>query len=381
LKNVSERTDGYGGARRIVVKVGSNVLTVPDGLNLRVIRSISRQICALIRDRREVILVSSGALASGVRKLGLTSRPDALPKRQALAAVGQPGVMREYDKAFARHRQKVAQVLLTSDDLASRKRHLNARNTLNTLLDWKILPIINENDTVAVEEIKFGDNDNLAAMIALLMDADLLINLTDIDGLYTKDPRTHADAEAINTVSAITRSTEKYASDIPGALGTGGMISKIRAARKLTAAGVPMVIAKGDHPDILLELMAGRPLGTYFVPREGKLRRRKCWLAFSVKPQGALVLDDGAVQALCRNGKSLLPSGIVAVEQDFQVGAPVEFRSRAGAVIGIGLVNYSAVQIRQILGLRSNQIKAVLGQKTYDEVVHRDNLAVTADTE
>lgn len=376
---MNDRKHIFRNACRIVVKIGSNVLTAADGLNLPVIQSISRQISELMLTGREVILVSSGAMASGIKKIGLAGRPDELPKRQAVAAVGQPGLMLEYEKAFAGFNRDVAQILLTSDDLASRKRHLNARNTLNTLLDWKILPIINENDTVAVEEIQFGDNDNLAAMIALLMDAGLLINLTDIDGLYDKDPRSHGDAKLIERVTRIDRSTEKYASEIPGALGTGGMISKIKAARKLNSAGIPMVIAKGDSPDILLDLAAGDPLGTYFVPRQEKLKRRKCWIAFSVKPEGALILDDGAVHAVVKNGKSLLPSGIVAVESEFQAGAPVEFRSRQGEMIGVGLVNYSSVQIRKISGLQSNQIQAALGQKTYDEVIHRDNLAITAD--
>jgi len=378
---MNDRKHIFKGARRIVVKIGSNVLTAPKGLNLPVIRSVSRQVSELMQTGREVIMVSSGAMASGMKKIQLAARPVELPKRQAVAAVGQPGLMLEYEKAFARFNQNVAQILLTSDDLASRKRHLNARNTLNTLLAWKILPIINENDTVAVEEIEFGDNDNLAAMIALLMDAQLLINLTDIDGLYTRDPRSHGDAELLERVTRIDRNTEKYASDIPGALGTGGMISKIKAARKLNAAGIPMVIARGDSPDVLLDLTAGKPLGTYFVPREEKLRQRKCWLAFSVKPEGALTLDDGAVKAVVKNGKSLLPSGIIAVESDFRAGAAVEFRSRQGKVIGIGLVNYSSVQIRKICGLRSDEIVMALGQKTYDEVIHRDNLAVTLDEE
>ena len=378
---MSDRKRIFSNAQRIVVKIGSNILTAENGLNLPVIKSISSQICDLVQSGREVILVSSGAMASGIKKIGLSARPDELPKRQAVAAAGQPGLMLEYEKAFARYDQKVAQILLTSDDLAGRKRHLNARNTLNTLLDWKILPIVNENDTVAVEEIEFGDNDNLAAMIALLMDAGLLINLTDIDGLYDKDPRTYSDARLIEVVARIDRNIEQCASDIPGALGTGGMISKIKAARKLNAAGIPMVIAKGDAPDILLDLAAGDSLGTYFIPREEKLKRRKCWIAFSLKPEGRLVLDDGAVRAVLNNGKSLLPSGVVAIEGDFKVGAPVEFGSRNGEVIGVGLVNYSAAQIEKIRGLRSAQIESALGQKTYDEIIHRDNLAVTAESE
>jgi glutamate 5-kinase len=366
-------------AKRVVVKIGSNVLTENDGLNVKVIRSITGQICRLIDAGREVILVSSGAMASGVKKVGLTKRPDELPKRQAVAAVGQAGLIREYEKAFGRHHKKVAQILLTSEDLSNRKRYLNARNTMVTLLSWQVVPIINENDTVSVEEIQFGDNDNLAAMITLLMDADILINLTDIEGLFDKDPRIHQDAELIPIVTAINKNTEQYASEIAGALGTGGMMSKIKAARKVVSAGVPMVIAKGDTPDILAKIFSDNTRGTFFVPGKEKLTSRKCWIAFSLKPQGAIEIDDGAAEAILKNGKSLLPSGIVAVEADFNIGAAVEFKNQKNEILGIGLANYSATDIRKIMGLKSNQIKAVLGHKSYDEVIHRDNLVITRD--
>jgi glutamate 5-kinase len=365
--------------KRVVVKIGSNVLTENDGLNVKVIRSITRQICRLIDGGREVILVSSGAMASGTKKIGLPKRPDELPKRQAAAAVGQAGLIMEYEKAFGRRQKKVAQILLTSEDLSNRKRYLNARNTLYTLLAWQVVPIINENDTVSVEEIQFGDNDNLAAMITLLMDADLLINLTDIEGLFDRDPRIHPDAEFIPVVTAITKNTEQYASEITGALGTGGMMSKIRAARKVNSAGVPMVIARGDTPDILIKIFSDKASGTFFVPRKEKLTSRKCWIAFSLKPHGAVKIDDGAAEAILKNGKSLLPSGIVAVEADFNIGAPVVFKSRKNEVLGIGLANYSAADIRKIMGLKSSQIKSVLGHKSYDEVIHRDNLVITYD--
>ena len=375
----TDRKSGFDSSRRIVVKVGSNVLTEDHGLNLKAIGSISRQICRLIHNGVEVILVSSGAMASGLRKVGLQRRPDEIPKRQAVAAVGQAGLILEYEKSFAKYNRQVAQILLTSDDLAHRKRYLNARNTLNTLLDWQVVPIINENDTVKVEEIKFGDNDTLAAMITLLMDADILINLTDIDGLYDKDPRTFEDAELIPVVTTIQKRIEQYASDIPGALGTGGMLGKIRAARKLTSAGVPMVIANGARKDILLRLFAGKKLGTYFVPKKQKLAKRKCWIAFSLKPQGALTLDKGAVDAIMKRGKSLLPSGILRVEGNFRIGAAVTFKNQADRVLGTGLTNYSAEDIRKIKGLQTKMIINRLGYKPYDEVIHRDNLAVTAE--
>lgn len=376
----SYRKACFDRAKRIVVKVGSNVLTEDNGLNLRAMHAISHQISQLGDRGLEVILVSSGAMAAGMRKVGLSRRPEAIPERQAVAAVGQATLIREYEKAFEKDNKKVAQILLTSDGLANRKRHLNARNTINTLLDWHIVPIVNENDTVMVQEIHFGDNDNLAAMITLLMNADILINLTDIDGLYNKDPRTYKEATLIPQVSTFKREIEQFASDIPGALGTGGMLSKIKAARKLTTAGVPMVIARGEKADILLALFAGEPLGTFFVPKQEKLASRKCWIGFNLKPQGALQVDAGAEEAVLRKGKSLLPSGIVAVEGEFGIGAPVEFKRGSSEVLGIGLVNYNSADIRKIMGLRSNRIKSVLGYKPYDEVIHRDNLALTGES-
>lgn len=371
----------FNGAKRVVVKVGSNVLTADHGLNLKAMRSIARQVGKLIETGLEVILVSSGAMASGVKKVGLSARPDELPKRQAVAAVGQAGLMMEYEKAFGRHNLKVAQILLTSEDLSNRKRYLNARNTLNTLLAWRVVPIINENDTVWVEEIKLGDNDNLAAMITLLMDADLLINLTDIDGLFNRDPRIYPDAELITTVTRINQDTEKYAGEIPGALGTGGMTSKIKAAKKVNSAGVPMVIARGDRPNILLKLFSGQKHGTFFIPQKQRLTSRKCWIAYSLKPKGIITIDEGAVKAILKNGKSLLPSGIVAVKNDFGSGAAVEFQNQRNESLGIGLVNYSSNDINKIKGLKSSRIKQVLGHKSYDEVIHRDNLAITAEDE
>ncbi len=364
-------------AKRVVVKIGSNVLTRDNGLNLDAIRSISAQVCRLMESGRSVILVSSGAMAAGLGKLSLRERPEYTPARQAVSAVGQAGLIREYEKAFAGYGRQVAQLLLTAEDMNSRKRYLNARNALNTLLSWEVVPIINENDTVMVEEIQFGDNDNLSAVIALLMDADALINLTDIDGLYTKDPRQFPDADLIGLVHTIGKNIERLASGIPGALGTGGMLSKIRAARKVTEAGLPMIIAKGHQEGILDQLFAGEPRGTFFVPKARRLSSRKCWIGFTTKPKGTLRIDDGAARAIQQNGKSLLPSGITAVEGDFRIGDPVQFQNNRRDVIGSGLVNYSAADIRHIMGKKSNQIADCLGQKPYDEVVHRDNLVIT----
>jgi len=377
MKN--NRKSIFNNARRLVVKVGSNVLTEDHGLNLKAIRSISRQICRLIDSGLEVILISSGAMASGVKKVGLDKRPDEIPKRQAIAAVGQAGLIMEYEKAFARYHKKVAQILLTGDDLNNRIRYLNARNTLCMLLSWQVVPIINENDTVMIEEIQFGDNDNLAAMITLLMDADILVNLTDIDGLYTKNPRKYPDAELMPLVSTIRENIVKVAGDIPGPLGTGGMLSKINAARKVTASGIPMVIANGGKPDILIKLFSGKEIGTFFVSKKKKLKSRKCWIAFTLKPKGAIRIDDGAAAAILNRGKSLLPSGIVHVEGEFNVGAPVEFKNSDNETLGTGLVNYNSADIRKIMGFKSSQIKKILGHKPYDDVIHRDNLAITSE--
>ena len=375
-----KRKNCFKCAKRAVIKVGSGVLTEDNGLNIKAIRSISKQICQLTDRGLEIILVSSGAMASGIKKVGLSKRPDEIPKRQAVAAVGQAGLIMEYEKVFEHYNKKVAQILLTNDDLVNRKRYLNARNTLCTLLSWQVIPIINENDTVAVEEIKFGDNDNLSAMITLLMDADILINLTDIDGLYNKDPRKHPDAELIPLITTINKEIEKYASDIPGALGTGGMLTKILAAKKVTSAGIPVLIGKGEKPNILLKIFSGEEHGTFFIPKKEKLANRKCWIAFTLKPKGIIRIDDGAASAILNRGKSLLPSGIVDVEGEFSVGDAVEFRRENNdEILGTGLVNYSSSDIRKIMGLKSGKIKEYLGHKSYDEVIHRDNLAITCE--
>ncbi|MFO7964473.1 MAG: glutamate 5-kinase [Desulfobacterales bacterium] len=374
---VNLRQNAFTHAKRIVVKVGSNVLTWDSGLNLDAIQSLSEQISGLHDKEKEIILVSSGAMASGIKKIGLKKRPDLIPQRQAAAAVGQAGLIMEYEKAFARYGKKVAQILLTRDDLSNRRRYLNARNTLCTLLAWKVVPIINENDTVMIEEIKFGDNDQLSAMITLLLDADLLINLTDIDGLFDKDPRTHKDAVLIPEITRYNKTIEQYAGKIPGALGTGGMLSKIKAAKKVTTAGVPMIIANGKKEGLLFDLFAGEKTGTFFLPNRVKMTSRKCWIGFNVKPKGTLIIDDGAATAILKRGKSLLPSGIVGVTGDFAVGSAVKIRKAETEDLGIGLVNYSAADIRKIMGLKTTMIRERLGEKTYDEIIHRNNLTVT----
>jgi glutamate 5-kinase len=365
-------------SRRVVVKLGSNVITAKNSLNLEVIESISKQICTLMDKGIEVILVSSGAMAAGLRKMEMERRPEEIPKRQAISAIGQSGVMNAYEKSFTRCDKKVAQILLTAEDLNNRKRYLNARNTLNTLIDWQVVPIINENDTIMVEEIKLGDNDNLAAMITLLMDADFLFILTDIDGLYDKDPRLYPEAELIPRVTNFKKEIEEFASEIPGTLGTGGMLSKIQAAEKVTSAGIPMIVARGDKSNILLHLFAGEKYGTYFVPKKEKMASRKCWIAHTLAPKGSIVIDDGAVHAVRQNGKSLLPIGVISVQGDFEEGAAVSFKTSANQIIGVGLVNYRSFDIDLIKGLKTYQIEACLGSRHYDEIIHRDNLVLKA---
>jgi len=366
-------------ARRVVVKIGSGVLTLDHGLNTSIIDTITDQIACLWDRGTEVILISSGAIASGVKKMGFEKRPEGIPARQAAAALGQAGLILAYDKAFSRYNRKVAQILLTRDDLSNRRRYLNARNTINTILSWGAIPVINENDTVVIEEIKLGDNDNLAAMITLLMDADILINLTDIEGLYDKDPRNNPDACLISEVTEITKEMEMSACGIPGNLGTGGMLSKLKAAKKLSQAHIPMVIAKGLNPQILNDLCSGQAQCTYFIPGKKRLNSRKCWLAFNLTPMGTIVLDKGAEDAIMKKGKSILPIGIISVKGDFKMGAPVVIESNDGRTIGKGLVNYSSSDIISIMGCKSDMISKVLGSKPYNDVVHRDNLAIIHD--
>ncbi|MBW2646060.1 MAG: glutamate 5-kinase [Deltaproteobacteria bacterium] len=377
---VKLRAEIISRVRRVVVKVGSGVLTKDLDLNTEIINRLAAEICWLIQTKGvEVLLVSSGAIASGLKKVGLSSHPADIPKKQATAAVGQSRLIMEYEKAFERCGQKVAQILLTMDDLSNRRRYLNARNTLYTLLGWDIVPIINENDTVVVKEIKFGDNDTLSAMITHLMDADLLINLTDIDGLHDKDPRVNSDATLFPLVRTIDRTLEKAACKTPGAVGTGGMYSKVQAAKKVTLSGIPMIIANGLVPDVLKRIFEAQEIGTLFLPRKERMASRKCWIAFTLKPKGVITVDQGARRAIVEQGKSLLPAGIIDVQGSFGIGAPVQCVDSNKKPIATGLVNYPASDIRKMMGLKTGQIEKQLGYKYYDEVIHRDNLVVNTE--
>jgi len=363
-------------ARRVVLKAGSAVLTTAAGLNQPLIERLVAESFSLKGGEREFIIVSSGAVAAGCRKLGFATCPTGIPQQQAVAAAGQSALMLAYEEAFAHFGLKVAQVLLTHDDLESRQRFLNARNTLLTLLQWRVVPIINENDTVATDELKFGDNDNLAALICNLIGADLLILLTDIDGLYDQDPREHPGAKLVPLVKSFDAGLEKAATRRAGALGRGGMASKLQAAKKAAAAGVPTIIANGLTPGILTKIFAGEAVGTLVLPQAQKLKSRQYWLAYNVTPKGAILVDQGAWEALVRRGKSLLPAGIVEVFGAFGKGAAVQLVDPEGQPFAMGLTNYSARDLNRIRGRQSQEIAQSLGYKGYDEVIHRDNLVI-----
>ena len=372
---------GLTRARRVVVKVGSGQITSPgEGLDAKRITALAADIASLVAERREVVLVSSGAIVAGTARLGLSSRPRSIPETQAAAAVGQSALMWHYEQSFKRHGIKVGQVLLTAQDISDRGRYLNARNTLLALLDFGVLPVVNENDTVAVEEIKVGDNDNLAALVAHLVDADLLVLLTDVDGLYTGDPRRDPSASRIETVETVTEEIRKLCFDEVGRVSVGGMATKLEAAQKAGASGIPMVIANGREHGTLGRLLKGEPLGTYFLPRDDRLAARKRWIAFAVPPQGRLTVDAGARKALTEKGKSLLPSGLVDVAGEFHAGEVVALAEAEGDEFARGLVNYDAGELRKIRGAKTAEIEKALGYKGLAEVIHRDNLVVLAGT-
>ena len=368
----------FTNVRRILVKVGSAVLTGEDGLDLNIIEQLVGDIAALRERGYQVVFVSSGAIASGKHRLGIEGKLKSIPQKQAAAAVGQGRLMRVYSNAFMKHGLFVGQVLLTMSDITDRKRFLNIRNTLFTLIEWGVITIINENDTVAVDEIKFGDNDHLAAMVANICEANLVINLTSTEGLYDRNPTDSRKAKLIPLVEEITPEIEAMATEEGTSVGMGGMKSKVQAAKKVTASGIPYIIAPGRHPGILQEIMDGKERGTLFLPPAEHLNSRKYWIAFTLRSRGRLFIDCGAKEALVRDGKSLLPSGVTQVEGDFAPGDPVTCVDAAGNAIAKGLTNYSAGEVRKIMGLKSSRIEQVLGYKDYDEVIHRDNLAVMA---
>ena len=363
-------------AERIVIKVGSALLSDPDsGLSHDTISSWCRDIVELLAAGKQILLVSSGAVAEGVARLGWKQRPTDLPRLQAAAAVGQMGLVQAYEAAFAEHARHTAIVLLTHEDLADRERYLNARSTLIQLLGLGVVPIVNENDTVATEEIRFGDNDTLAALVTNLLAADLLIVLTDVDGIYEGDPKVNANAKRIEYAEAIDPALDNVAGE-GGALGRGGMVTKIGAARLAARSGAHTIIADGRQAHALTSILAGQPIGTLLAATVRPLDARKRWIAGHLKPNGTLLLDAGAAKAIQERGVSLLPVGVIGVEGEFGRGELVRCVDEDGTVIAQGLVNYASLEVQKLLGAATEQISERLGYVVEPELMHRDNLVV-----
>lgn len=364
-------------ARRIIVKVGSSLVTDQGrGLDHVALACWAAQISRLKEMGKEVVLVSSGAIAEGMQRLKWGKRPTALYELQAAAAVGQMGVAQAYASCFWQYELQTAQVLLTHDDLSNRKRYLNARSTLTTLLKLNIIPIINENDTVAIEEIRFGDNDTLAALVTNLIEADVLIILTDQAGLFTSDPRKNQQAQLIEEVAAGDPSIEKMAGGIGSSIGRGGMLSKVNAAKRAARSGAHTIIASGHEKDVLIRLANGESIGTRLLAKIPVLAARKQWLADYLQVKGHVMVDHGAASALIGDGKSLLPIGVTSVSGDFERGEAVACLNPEGREIARGLINYSAVETRKIMRKASREIETILGYVDESELIHRNNLVL-----
>jgi len=362
--------------KRVILKIGTSVLLDSGGkVSSAKAESFARQIRAIKAQAIDVIVVSSGAIACGMEALGLTKKPKDMARKQALASIGQSLLMRIYMDAFAHVGLKVSQILLTHEDTKSRNRCLNLLNTVDTLLGMGVVPIINENDTLSFKEIMFGDNDNLSALIAQITDAELLLLLSDVDGLYDKDPNRFPDARLIPTVRKIDENTEKLAGGTTSEKSVGGMKSKIEAARKAGRYGIPTRLVRGDAKDVVLRVLKGEEIGTLFLAKKN-LPRKKCWIAFAFKAKGRLWVDEGAEKAIIARGGSLLPSGITKVEGDFARGECVEISDRSGHTFGRGIANYSSSDVSQIKGSKSIEIEKKLGYKYTEEVIHRDNMVV-----
>ncbi len=363
---------------RIVVKIGSQVLTGDEGgLSTDIFNAIVDQVIQVSEQGKEVVLVSSGAIAAGRTLLEPTHSNTSIPEKQALAAIGQTQLMSMYQQALDRYRRRAAQVLLTRDDLSHRRRYLNARNTLLKLLQFSVIPIVNENDTVMVEEIKFGDNDSLSARVTILVDADLLILLTNAPGLCTWTDTEGPGRDPIPFVKEVTPELRNLAKGPSDPLGTGGMATKIEAARIATEAGHPAVIADGRRPSVITGILKGEPIGTFFAPIKDRLTHKKHWIAYSLRKKGELILDEGAVKAIVHRGKSLLSSGVVAVHGRFDNGEMVACLDEGGTEWARGITCYSSQEIQEIAGRKSTEIEAVLGYRIRDEIIHRDELVVT----
>lgn len=365
-------------AKRIVIKVGTSTITYANGKrNFSQIDRLAREISDLQNQGKEMILVTSGAVAVGVDRMGLPGKPKTIPGKQAAAAVGQGVLMHTYEKFFADYGQIVAQVLITKTEAIDRHRYTNTRNTFMELMRQRVIPIVNENDVVALDELKIGDNDNMSALVAGIVDADLVIILSDVDGLYTANPQTHPDAVIVPEVAEITPEIEASAGGVGSARGTGGMATKIQAAKAATSSGIHLVIASGTEKNAITRVLQGEELGTLFVSRENRLQFRKRWLAFGAKIAGSIVVDDGCAKAIRKaGGCSILPAGVFAVQGDFLPGSTVSVIDKDAHELARGLVHYSSAELEQIKGCNSGEIANILGHKNFDEVIHRDDLVI-----
>jgi glutamate 5-kinase len=365
--------------KRAVIKIGSSVLTDDNGELIEdVFDDIAEEVSKVRSKRIEIVVVSSGAIAAGMKKMRLSQKPIEISTKQAIAACGQSSLIWYYEKAFSAFGEKVAQILLTHDSFSIRKRFLNARKTLFTLFRMGVIPVVNENDTVAVEEIMFGDNDNLAALVTSLVEADLLVLLTDIDGLYSKDPRKYNDAELISEINVINKMVEEIAGETHGKTTTGGMKTKIQAVKTAAAFGVPTIIASGKKAGVLSDIFSGTNTGTLFLPAKDKLKSRKHWIAFILKPAGSVQIDEGAKKAIVNSGKSLLPSGVKDVHGEFESGELVRCVDEIGTEVARGLTSYSSDEIKKLKGAKTGDIEKILGYKYSDEIIHRDDLVVVS---
>ena len=365
-------------AKRIVIKVGTSTITYANGKrNFSQIDRLAREISDLQNQGKEMILVTSGAVAVGVDRMGLPGKPKTIPGKQAAAAVGQGVLMHTYEKFFADYGQIVAQVLITKTEAIDRHRYTNTRNTFMELMRQRVIPIVNENDVVALDELKIGDNDNMSALVAGIVDADLVIILSDVDGLYTANPQTHPDAVIVPEVAEITPEIEASAGGVGSARGTGGMATKIQAAKAATSSGIHLVIASGTEKNAITRVLQGEELGTLFVSRENRLQFRKRWLAFGAKIAGSIVVDDGCAKAIRKaGGCSILPAGVFAVQGEFLPGSTVSVIDKDAHALARGLVHYSSAELEQIKGCNSGEIANILGHKNFDEVIHRDDLVI-----
>lgn len=365
-------------AKRIVVKVGTSTITYPNGkMNYDKIERLARELTDLTNQGKEVILVTSGAGAAGRARLGLKEKPKTIPGKQAAAAVGQGIIMHIYERIFGEYGQVVAQILLTKVDAIDRHRYANSRNTFQALLEQKVIPIVNENDVVALDELKIGDNDNMSALVAGIVDADVDIILSDVAGLYTANPQTHPEAKLVSQVLAITPEIEATAGGAGSSGGTGGMYTKLQAAKAAVSTGIHLVIASGDEPHVISRILQGEEVGTLFVSKENRLQFRKRWLAFGAQILGTLTVDDGLAKALKKKGScSILPVGMTKVEGTFESGSTVSVVDAAGHELARGLVNYDSHDLQKLSGVKTADIEQTLGHKHFDEVIHRDNLVV-----